>query len=80
LDDFSASEDSTCFAVPISNQFSTLDVEEVPQDTHHPETPDPIDAIPPQQLQRSIRRKKKTELLQLLNRLFALRCVRESWI
>ena len=29
-DDFSASEDSSCFALPVSNWFSTLVVQEIP--------------------------------------------------
>ena len=42
---FSIPEDSTCFAVPISNWFSALDVEEAPPDTQHPEVPDPLDLV-----------------------------------
>ena len=56
---FYAPDNSTCFAVPISNWFSTLDVEEVPLDTQLPEPPDHIDLVPPPQLQHSNRRKSR---------------------
>ena len=48
---------ATCFAVPISNLFSVLDVEEVSLDTQLPEPSDPIDLVPPPQLQCSNWRK-----------------------
>jgi len=50
--DLSAS--ATCFAVPVSNRFSTLAVEDVP-----PETPDSVDSVPSPQLQRSKRGKTR---------------------
>jgi len=58
---FYASEDSTCFAVRISNHFSALDVEEVPPDTQL------LTLVPPAQLQHSNRRKNRGQTASVIN-------------
>ena len=71
---FYAPEDSTCFAVTISNQFSTLDVEEVRLDIQLQEPPDPTDLVPLPQLQPSNRRKIEDKLLQLMRIMYPEVC------